>query len=121
MRILRDIAIVFLLLIFAHHAEAGTYVRDFSGDAMQRQDSRMPPSPMTRFPGLLGTSFWPFISYLPAPSMTVVNVGVHMAEAPPPIPAKPPAPARFWTARCGNFVEVEAVKLIEEESKTCTP
>ena len=56
-------------------AEAGT-LREFSGDAMQRHDSRMMASPWERYPGLFGISPWPYIAYPPSPSMTIVNVQI---------------------------------------------
>lgn len=105
-------------------AMAGRFPRDFSGDAMQQYDSRLPSSPMVRFPGLLGLSYWPFIPYPPAPSMPLFNIVIESpAEPPVPIPAKPPAPAKFWIARCGTFVEIDVAttNLLEEERKDCVP
>jgi hypothetical protein len=63
-----------LLALLGTEAEAGRTLRDFSGDVMQRFDSRMMASPVMSFPGLFGLSLWPYISYPPAPSMTIVNV-----------------------------------------------
>ena len=103
---------------------AGRFPRDFSGDAMQQYDSRLPSSPMVRFPGLLGLSFWPFIPYPPAPFRPLFNIVIESpAEPPVPIPAKPPAPAKFWIARCGTFVEIDVAttNLLEEEGKDCVP
>lgn len=103
---------------------AGRYPRDFSGDAMQQFDSRLLSSPMTRFPSVLGLSYWPFIPYPPAPSMSVLNITIDLPEEPsPPQPPKPPAPAKFWIARCGTFVQVEVdkVDVLEEEQKDCGP
>lgn len=113
-------ATVFFLLLVTN-AEA--YPRDFSGDAMQRFNSQMPSSPMLRFPAILGTSYWPFVPYLPAPSMTFANIVVESPEpAPPPPVPKPPAPARFWFSHCGEFVGIDVTSttnLMEEERKPC--
>lgn len=111
--------------LFGADGEAGTIVRDFSGDAMQRYDSRMMNSPLQRIPPVLGLSSWPFISYLPAPSLTVVNVQINLpTPAPTPIsPAPPPARPKFWINRCGIFVEIEAspaTNLMEEEQRPCS-
>lgn len=121
--VLAFIAITFL---FVADGEAGTIVRDFSGDAMQRYDSRMMNSPLQRIPPVLGLSFWPFISYLPAPSLTVVNVQINLPtlESPsPPPPSSPPARPKFWINRCGTFVEIEVsptTNLMEEEQTPCS-
>lgn len=113
-------------LLFGVNGEAGTIVRDFSGDAMQSHDSRMMNSPLQRIPSVLGLSSWPFIPYLPAPSLTVVNVQINLPElvSPPPVPP-PVAPAspKFWINRCGNFVEIEVsptTNLMEEEQTPCS-
>lgn len=114
------------LLLCGASGEAGTIVRDFSGDAMQSHDSRMMNSPLQRIPPMLGLSFWPFTAYLPAPSLTVVNIQINLPELAPPSSIPPPvAPARpkFWTNRCGSFVEIEvsaATNLIEEEQNSCS-
>jgi hypothetical protein len=114
------------VMLIAAHGEAGTLVRDFSGDAMQSHDSRMMASPLQRIPPLLGLSFWPFTSYLPAPSLTVVNVQINLPTLalPSPIPPTPlPARPKFWINRCGTFVEIEAsptMNLMEEEQHTCS-
>jgi hypothetical protein len=116
-------ATVLFLALLVTNAEAGQYPRDFSGDAMQQYNSRMPSSPMTRFPALLGTSYWPFVPYLPAPSMTIVNIAVEVPDAsPPPSPQKPPAASKFWFARCGVFIGMDVdstTNLMEEEGKPC--
>jgi hypothetical protein len=116
-------AAVLIFLLFVTHAEAGRYPRDSSGDPMQRFDSQMLSSPMLRFPAILGTSYWPFVPYLPAPSMTFQNILLEIPEAsPPPPPSKPPAAARFWFARCGVFVGMDVsstTNLMEEEEKPC--
>ena len=115
-------ATVFFLLLVTN-AEAGRYPRDSSGDPMQRFDSQMLSSPMLRFPAILGTSYWPFVPYLPAPSMTFTNIVLELPEAAPPLPPlKPPAPARFWFSHCGVFVGMDvtsATNLMEEERKPC--
>lgn len=111
--------------IFSAEVEAGT-IRDFSGDAMQSHESRMMNSPLQRIPPVLGLSFWPFVSYLPAPSLTVVNVEINLPALVPPSPIQPaPLPARpkFWINRCGSFVEIEvspATNLMEEEQNLCS-
>jgi hypothetical protein len=113
-----------LLALLGTEAEAGRTFRESSGDAMQRFDSRMMASPVMRFPGLSGLSLWPYIAYTSAPSMTIVNVQIQIPEVdqrPTPPPA-PPAHSKFWTARCGVFVELEVsstMNLIEEETKPC--
>jgi len=106
-------------------AEAGRMLREFSGEAMQRHDSRMMASPLLRFPGLFGLSLWPYIAYPPAPSMTIVNIQIQIPELnqPPKPPPAPPARSKFWTARCGVFVELEVsstMNLMEEEAKPCS-
>jgi len=93
---------------------------------MQRYDSRMMNSPLQRIPPVLGLSFWPFISYLPAPSLTVVNVQINLptlASPSPPPPPSPPARPKFWINRCGTFVEIEVsptTNLMEEEQTPCS-
>lgn len=117
---------VILLALPGTEADAARILRESSGDAMQRYDSRMMSSPVMRFPGLIGISLWPYIAYPPAPSLTIVNIQIQLSESdqrqtPPP---PPPAHAKFWTARCGVFVELEvgpAMNLMEEERKPCAP
>jgi hypothetical protein len=114
-----------LLALLATEAEAGRTLGESSGDAMQRFDSRMMASPVMRFPGLFGLSHWPYIAYPPAPSMTIVNIQIQIPELnqPPPPPPTPPARPKFWTARCGVFVELEVsstMNLMEEEAKLCS-
>jgi hypothetical protein len=111
------VSTVVLLALLSTEAEAGRTLRDFSGDAMQRYDSRMMESPLMRFPGLFGISRWPYIAYPPAPSVTELNQPL----TPPPLPSARP---KFWTARCGVFVELEVsstMNLMEEEAKPCSP
>lgn len=109
----------------ASEAQAVRMLRDFSGDAMQLHDSRMMASPLQRIPPLLGLSFWPFIPYLPAPSLTVVTIQINVPEAAsasPMPPSAPPARAKFWTNRCGIFVEIEAgsaTGVMEVEARPC--
>lgn len=112
--------------ILSAEVEAGTIVRDFSGDAMQSHDSRMMNSPLQRIPPVLGLSFWPFVSYLPAPSLTVVNVEINLPALVPPSPIQPAPPrarSKFWINRCGSFVEIEVsatTNLMEEEQDFCS-
>jgi hypothetical protein len=112
--------------LFVADGEAGTIVRDFSGDAMQSHDSRMMSSPLQRIPPVLGLSLWPFISYLPAPSLTVVNVQINLPPPAPTTPIPPPSPparSKFWINRCGSFVEIEVsptTNLMEEEQDSCS-
>ena len=111
--------------VFGTDGEGGIIVRDFSGDAMQRHNSRMMNSPLQGIPPVLGMSSWPFRSYLPAPSLTVVNVQINLpTPALTPIPpAPPPARPKFWINRCGIFVEVEVsptTNPMEEEQKPCS-
>jgi hypothetical protein len=120
------VSIGVLLALLSTEAEAGRTLRDFSGDAMQRYDSRMMASPVMRFPGLFGISLWPYIAYPPAPSVTIVNVQIQLPELNQPLtpPPLPPARPKFWTARCGVFVELEVsstMNLMEEEAKPCSP
>lgn len=115
-----------LLTLYGTNAEASRMLRDSSGDPMQRFNSRMMSSPVMRFPGLFGISLWPYIAYPPAPSMTIVNIQIHMpgSDQPPAPPPTPPAHPKFWTARCGVFVELDVsstMNLMEEERKPCAP
>jgi hypothetical protein len=113
-----------LLALLGTDVLAGRYPRDFSGDPMQQFDSRLLSSPMTRFPSVLGLSYWPFIPYPPAPSMSGLNITIDLPEElSPPQPPKPPAPAKFWIARCGTFVQIDVdkVDVLEEERKGCGP
>lgn len=106
-------------------ATASRLIRDASGDAMQRYDSRMMASPMIHFPGRFGLYGWPFIYYPPALPMTIVNIQIQIPELnhPPTPPPTPPARPKFWTARCGVFIELEVsstMNLMEEEAKPCS-
>ena len=63
--------------LFVADGEAGTIVRDFSGDAMQRHDSRMMSSPLQRIPdtGIVVLA----VHTLPSgPSLTVVNIQINL-------------------------------------------
>ena len=120
------VSTVLLVALLDTKAEAGRTLREFSGDAMQRYDSRMMASPMMPFPGLFGISLWPYIAYPPAPSMTIVNVQIQLPELnQPPTPQSTPlARPKFWIARCGSFAELElssTKSLMEEETKPCAP
>lgn len=117
---------VVLLVLFRTDVEAGRIQHDFSGNAMQRYDSRMMSSPVMRFPGLFGISLWPYIAYPPAPSLTIVNVQIQtpaLDQRPAPT-STPMRSSRFWIARCGTFVELEGssiTNLMQEERKPCSP
>jgi hypothetical protein len=105
-------------------AAASRLIHDASGDAMQRYDSRMMASPMIHFPGRFGLYSWPFIYYPPVLPMTIVNIQIQIPELnrPPTPPPTPPARPKFWTARCGVFIELEVsstMNLMEEEAKPC--
>lgn len=119
------LTVVFLGLLGTGVAVAST-ARDFSGDAMQRHNSLMMPSPMIRFPAVLGVSQWPYINYPPAPSMTIVNVKLDIPEVEQPAASMstPRVHPKFWIARCGGFIEIEATSttsVLEEERKPCAP
>ena len=118
------ILVVIFLVLLATGVEASGTPRDSSGDPMQRFNSQMMPSPMIRFPAVLGISQWPYINYPPAPSMTIVNVKVDIPEVEQPAASMstPPARPKFWIARCGGFTELEVtstMSLIDEEQKPC--
>lgn len=121
------LAFITFCSISSAEVQAGTIARDFSGDAMQSHDSRMMNSPLQRIPPVLGLSSWPFISYLPAPSLTVVNVQINLPPPASPLPIAPPRPParpKFWINRCGSFVEIKvspSTNLVEEEQHSCSP
>ena len=76
----------------------------------------------SRFRGFHGRGMMPLIGSTMGPNLTIINVQVDSKEEPPPPPPKPSAPAKFWTARCGSFVELQVsptLNLIEEEQKRC--
>ena len=115
----RGLAVIVLLVpLLGAEAEA-----DFSGDAMQRYDSRMMDSPMARFPDQI--YLWPRITYPLAPSMASVIVQIHpLVLKQPTTPLTPTIRPKFWSARCGAFVELEVssvMSLMEEETKPCAP
>lgn len=89
---------------------------------MQGIESQMPESRLPSFRGIRGRAIWPLATYIPTPNITIVNVQADRPEEPPPPPPKPAAPAKFWTARCGSFVELQVgptMNLMEEEQKGC--
>jgi len=88
------VSTVVLPALLGTEAEAGRTLREFSGDAMQRHDSRMMASPVMRYPGLFGISLWPYVAYPPAPSMTIVNVQIQLPELNQPPPPPPTSRAR---------------------------
>jgi|SRR4026207_355920 hypothetical protein len=115
---------VVLFPLLGTDAAASRLIRDASGDAMQRYDSRMMASPLTNFSSRFGIYGWPFIYYPPALPMTIVNIQIQIPELnhPPTPPPTPPARPKFWTARCGVFIELEVsstMNLMEEEAKPC--
>lgn len=97
--------------------------RDVSGDPLQSDNSRMVSSPVMPFLGQFGAPFSTYIVYPPARSMASVNVQVHIPDlVPTPSPTAPARP-KFWTARCGDFVALDAsstMNLMEEEGKPCS-
>lgn len=113
-------------IVLCTEAPATGILRDFSGDPMQRYESRMPDAYVGRMPSAGGISFWPLNPYYYAPpSFTVVNVEILLAPNQPsessPPPAHPVHP-KIWTNRCGTFVELNVTptsSLIEEEQKPC--
>jgi len=115
-----------LVVLLGTEAEADRTLREFSGDAMQRHDSRMMESPLMGFPSLFGSSLWPDIAYPLAPSRISMNVQIQLPELNEPQTPPSPSAARpkFWTVRCGVFVELEVsstMNLMEEETKPCSP
>ena len=93
---------------------AGTY-----GFGMHGHGNRTPDF---RFRGFHGRALMPLIGVPVPPNLTIINVQVDLPEEPPLPPPRPPAPAKFWTARCGGFVELQVsptMNLIEEEQKSC--
>ena len=79
--------------------------------------------PEPHFRGKHGRAIMPMIGSAPGQNLTIINVQIEPQEEPPPPPPKPAAPAKFWTARCGTFVELQVsptMNLMEEEQKGCT-
>lgn len=117
---------VILLALMSTAAEASSMFGDSSGNAMQRYDSHMMSSPMTHFRGMFTRSFWPYISYSQPPTFMIVKIQDQILELdlrPMPPPAASITP-KFWTARCGVFVELEVspkMNLMEEERRSCSP
>ena len=116
---------VILLALLGTEAGASMF-GDSSGDAMQLYDSRIMSSPMTLSSGMVGRPLRPYIAYTPAPSLLIVKIQDQIPELdqPPTSPPAAPIPPRFWIARCGVFVELEAsskMNLMEEERKPCSP
>ena len=100
----------------APHA-AGTY-----GFGMHGLENRIPGSRFPLVRGFHGRAIRPLIHPAPDQNFTIISVQVEPEEELPPPPPKTPAPAKFWTARCGSFVELEAgptLNLMEEEKKGC--
>ena len=117
------VVIVVLVALLGAEAEAARMLRDVSGDSLQSYESRMMDSPMASFPDQI--SIWPRITYPSAPLITSVIVQIQ-----PPVlnqPSTPPTRAtrpKFWSARCGVFVELEVsspMSLMEKETKPCSP
>src|SRR5262245_32946303 len=116
---------VILLALLGTEAEASMF-GDTSGDAMQLYDSRMMSSPMTLFPGMYGRSVRPYVVYPSTPALIIVKILHEIPELaqPPTSPPAAPTPPRFWTARCGVFLELDVspkMNLLEEERKPCSP
>jgi hypothetical protein len=103
--------VILLALLGTEVGVSAAMFGDSSGAAMQRYD------------GMFGGSFWPHLIYPPAPSLVVVNVQDQIREL-DQRPTLPLAAPRFWTARCGIFIELEVspkMNLMEEERKPCAP
>ena len=104
-------ATVILLALLGTEVDVSASVfGNSSGDAMQRYD------------GMFGGSLWPYFTFPPAPSLVIVNVQDQIRES-DQRPSSLAAP-RFWSARCGIFVELEVspkMNLMEEERKPCSP
>lgn len=92
------------------------------GFGMHGLGNRPPESAFPHVRGKHGRAIWPLIGSVPSQNLTIINVQVEPQEEPPPPPPKPAAPAKFWTARCGSFVELQVsptMNLMEEEQKGC--
>ena len=97
--------------------------RDVSGDALQSDNSRMVSSPVMPFLGQFGAPFSTYIVYPPARSKASVKVQAQIPDLVPTPSPTPPARPKFWTARCGDFVALDAsstMNLMEEERKPCS-
>lgn len=117
--------ILFFLALSTPRAEAVIYLYDASGTPMQRNESRMPDSPVANYPGLLGPYYWPFLPSPYSPLAPIINILVETPEVSvQPEQPKHRAPAKFWLAHCGMYVEmnIDAItNVTEEEAKPCTP
>lgn len=92
------------------------------GFGMHGLENRIPESAFPHVRGKHGRAIWPLIGSVPSQNLTIIHVHAKPQEEPPPPPPKPAAPAKFWTARCGSFVELQVsptMNLIEEEQKSC--
>ncbi|MBX3324455.1 MAG: hypothetical protein U0223_19800 [Nitrospira sp.] len=90
---------------------------------MHGLESRITASRFSSVRGFHGRTIRPLMGSALGPNLTIINVQVAPPEEPPPPPPKPSAPAKFWTARCGVFVELQVspnLNLIEEEQKSCS-
>ena len=89
---------------------------------MQGYESRIPESRLPHIRGRHGRAIQPLIGSTLSQNLTIITIPVERPEEPPPPPLKPAAPAKFWTARCGVFVELQVsptMNLLEEEQKSC--
>lgn len=89
---------------------------------MHSLEGRIPESRFPHVRGLHGRMIRPMIGSALDPKLTIINIQFEPKEELPPSPPKPPAPAKFWIARCGSVVELQVgptTKLIEEEQKGC--
>ncbi|HEU4683667.1 MAG TPA: hypothetical protein VFS39_04125 [Nitrospira sp.] len=118
----------FLLMLalasLGSEVHASRIVRDFSGDAMQRYDSRMLGSPLTAIPTLLGTSIWPLAPFFMPNVSTVLHIHLEL-QAPEPAGVQKAALAsrpKFWIFRCDHLIELSSDQtgsVMEEEAKPC--
>ncbi|MDH4304939.1 MAG: hypothetical protein OEV53_12835 [Nitrospira sp.] len=92
------------------------------GLGLHGPESRTPDGHFPHVRGFHGRAIRPMLGSGPAQNLTTVNIQVERPEEPSPPPPKPSPPAKFWIARCGSFVELQAgptLNLIEEEGKSC--
>lgn len=100
----------------------GLHTPGTHGVGLHGLESRTPDAHFLHVRGFHGRTIRPMLGSDLAPNLTVVNIQVERPEEPPPPPPKPSAPAKFWIARCGSFVELQAsptLNLIEEEGRSC--